>query len=1000
MLVIPNENVILKVSVCNKYVIDVEPIPPSQRNNRNVQHGYLNCLNDTLDTLYEIVKEARNNRTSDNSLEYVYVKQLNEPKTNVPAIPSTGVNSVTKASRSQPKSNKKIDRTLTAKSKHKKNVEAYLTNNKSDLHKKNRVDYGISFKHAVVNLNSNSHCKTCNKCMISFNHDECVAKNFMKQFIGAVRFGNDHSRAIIGYGYYVIGDSMISRVYYVEGLGHNLFSVGQFCDSDLEVAFLKHTCFVRDLDGVDLIKGTRGTNLYTIFVEDMMRSSPIFLLSKASKNKSWLWHRRLNHLNFGTINDLAQKDLVHGLPRIKFEKDHLCSACQLGKSKKFTWVKFLITKDETLEVIIKLIKRLQVKLNNTIRNIRTDNGTGFVNRHLIQYYESVGISHQKSVPRTPSQQADHVPVFPTGTPASFSIEEDAPSTSISSSSQHHPGKLVQQIPIKLLYHMNISGNGPTLIRLTTLLGIPLDRTINMGLWYPKDTAMAYVDADHAGCQDTRKSTSGSAQFLAPAMAPPTRTDDQILPRSSWSLHYFLDNSIDVYSAVWDTVQYVKNTMSYSYQLDEQSFDLNKNTLRDALQITQVDNNISFSSPPTPNVLINFVNDLGYPKERMWEEFTQSIHSFIKDKNNLALHTQRKKKANPLVIPSVRFTKLIVHHLQSKHKFHPRPDSPINFPFEEYVLGYLKFSAKGTKQEVFGMPILNDLITIDIIVAKSLKDVHPTHWGPLPPVVFREPDSQRRQPLPEVQGKGKDKLIEEQGGPYPGDSAESRPLPSQGIHTGSSLDPVDEGFITTAYPNVQENLKLMVEEETITETKAKSMVSVTIQQDTSDIPPMKTSMIDLTSKPDSPKCIGELEQIMANLIQDNKHLEERDSPEADMKEILHQQMWETNSYQANEDHKNLYEAQEKSMVRDQTNQFLTDLAEARRKKKMRHDSPKTPHGSPPHQPPPPSPQAALSSSRIATSAEYTAWTTSDTRFKLSVSSIPEDLHMDDDLAPDK
>ncbi|GJZ54330.1 integrase, catalytic region, zinc finger, CCHC-type containing protein [Tanacetum coccineum] len=132
-------------------------------------------------------------------------------------------------------------------------------------------------------------------------------RNFVKKFIGTVRFGNDHFGAIMGYGDYVIGDSVISRVYYVEGLGHNLFSVGQFCDSDLEVAFRKHSCYVRDTDGVELIKGSRGSNLYTISVEDMMKSSPICLLSKASKNKSWLWHRRLNHLNFGTINDLAKK---------------------------------------------------------------------------------------------------------------------------------------------------------------------------------------------------------------------------------------------------------------------------------------------------------------------------------------------------------------------------------------------------------------------------------------------------------------------------------------------------------------------------------------------------------------------------------------------------------------------------------------------------------------------------------------------------------------------
>ncbi|GJU13130.1 integrase, catalytic region, zinc finger, CCHC-type containing protein [Tanacetum coccineum] len=187
----------------------------------------------------------------------------------------------------------------------------------------------------------------------------------------------------------------------------------------------------------------------SLMVEDMMKSSPICLLSKASKNKSWLWHRRLNHLNFGTINDLARKDLVRGLPRLKFEKDHLCSACQLGKSKKhthkpkpentnlevlntlhmdlcgpmrvqtingkkyilvivddysrFTWVKFLRSKDETPAVVIKFLKQIQVGLNKTVRYVRTDNGTEFVNKDLTDYYERVGIFHQKTVPRTPQQ---------------------------------------------------------------------------------------------------------------------------------------------------------------------------------------------------------------------------------------------------------------------------------------------------------------------------------------------------------------------------------------------------------------------------------------------------------------------------------------------------------------------------------------------------------------------------------------------------------------------
>nr|GEU50429.1 integrase, catalytic region, zinc finger, CCHC-type, peptidase aspartic, catalytic [Tanacetum cinerariifolium] len=270
-------------------------------------------------------------------------------------------------------------------------------------------------------------------CSKHMTGDRSRLMNFVKKFIGTVRFGNDHFGAIMGYGDYVIGNSVISRVYYVEGLGHNLFYVRQFCDSDLEVAFLKHTCYVRDTDGVELINGSRGSNLYTISIEDMMKSSPICLLSKSSKNKSWLWHRRLHHLNFGTINDLARKDLVRGFPRLKFEKDHLCSACQLGKSKKhthkpkdentnlevlntlhmdlcgpmrvqtingkkyilvivddysrFTWVKILRSKDETPEVIIKFITQIQVGLNKSVRYVRTDNADIFQSSDV-----SMGIS--------------------------------------------------------------------------------------------------------------------------------------------------------------------------------------------------------------------------------------------------------------------------------------------------------------------------------------------------------------------------------------------------------------------------------------------------------------------------------------------------------------------------------------------------------------------------------------------------------------------------------
>ncbi|GJW14757.1 retrovirus-related pol polyprotein from transposon TNT 1-94 [Tanacetum coccineum] len=171
-------------------------------------------------------------------------------------------------------------------------------------------------------------------CSKHMTGDRSQLTNFVSKFLGTVKFGNDHVAKIMGYGDYQIGNVTISRVYYVEGLGHNLFSVGQFCDSNLEVAFRQHTCYIRNLEGVDLLTGSRGDNLYTLSLGDMMASSPICLLSKASKTKSWLWHRRLSHLNFGAINHLARHGLVRGLPKLKFEKDHLCSTCALGKSTK------------------------------------------------------------------------------------------------------------------------------------------------------------------------------------------------------------------------------------------------------------------------------------------------------------------------------------------------------------------------------------------------------------------------------------------------------------------------------------------------------------------------------------------------------------------------------------------------------------------------------------------------------------------------------------------
>ncbi|GJX49690.1 retrovirus-related pol polyprotein from transposon TNT 1-94 [Tanacetum coccineum] len=273
--------------------------------------------------------------------------------------------------------------------------------------------------------------------------------NFVWKFLGTVRFGNDHVAAILGFGDLQWGNILITRVYFVEGLGHNLFSVGQFCDSDLEVAFRRNTCFVRNLEGVDLLKGNRTTNLYTINLHEMASASPICLMARATSTKSWLRHQRLSHLNFDTINDLAKNNIVTSLPKFKYHKEHLYPSYEQGKSKtashppkpvpnskqrlhllhmdlcgpmriasinekryvlvimddysRYTWVHFLRSKDEAPEVIKTFLKRIIVLLQSHVIIIRTDNGTEFKIQILKEYFDSVGISHQASFVRTPQQ---------------------------------------------------------------------------------------------------------------------------------------------------------------------------------------------------------------------------------------------------------------------------------------------------------------------------------------------------------------------------------------------------------------------------------------------------------------------------------------------------------------------------------------------------------------------------------------------------------------------
>ncbi|GJX78531.1 integrase, catalytic region, zinc finger, CCHC-type containing protein [Tanacetum coccineum] len=330
---IPSANTI----VPGMFKLDLEPLAPRLLQNREAHIDYLKYTQERDDILREIVKQAKATHPLDKELDFasmhaqqiqellVYVrdtfpnainisarkvdvtpknkvkkvrfvkpltsssniKQIESSTTsnsNIHVLSPTGLKCSTSNYGSKPTGNKKNDRISRTTSRNMKNkVEAQPRK----VNKKNHVIEPIcdaDVKHLLLNANSKPICAT-------------------------FRFGNDNIARIMGYGDYQLGNVTILMVYYVEGLGHNLFSVGQFCDADLEVAFWKNTWFIRNLEGVDLLSGSRDTNLYTISLDDMLKTSLVSLLSKASKTKSWLWHRRLSYLNFGTLNRLAK----HGL---------------------------------------------------------------------------------------------------------------------------------------------------------------------------------------------------------------------------------------------------------------------------------------------------------------------------------------------------------------------------------------------------------------------------------------------------------------------------------------------------------------------------------------------------------------------------------------------------------------------------------------------------------------------------------------------------------------
>ncbi|GJS84402.1 retrovirus-related pol polyprotein from transposon TNT 1-94 [Tanacetum coccineum] len=324
-------------------------------------------------------------------------------------------------------------------------------------------------------------------CSKHMTGDRSQLTNFVNKFLGTVKFRNDHVAKILGYGDYQIGNVTISRVYYVEGLGHNLFSVGQFCDSNLEVAFFVNTpAFIRNLEGVDLLTDLEATNLFILW---------------SLGGHEW-------------ILPISRHGLVRGLLKLKFEKDHLCSACAMGKSKKkphkpkserspinektlsvhhgslgdmrvasvngkkyilvivddysrFIWVKFLRSKDEALDFIIKrIIEIIHVDFDELTAMASEHSSSGPALHEMTPATISSGLvpNPPPSTPFVPPSRTDWdmlfqplfdellnpppsvdhpapevvapidevaapVPAVSTGSPSSTTVDQDAPSPS-------------------------------------------------------------------------------------------------------------------------------------------------------------------------------------------------------------------------------------------------------------------------------------------------------------------------------------------------------------------------------------------------------------------------------------------------------------------------------------------------------------------------------------------------------------------------------------------
>nr|GEV09459.1 hypothetical protein [Tanacetum cinerariifolium] len=886
---------------------------------------------ESVTTLREIVEEARVDKPLDSSLVSAYKNLASTPstkkkqvtfkepcetlthntpthpeqpkmkKTNELVIPSIGVKGATFASGLKPKRNKKKDRTLPAKSALKKVKKVW---------------------------------KLTKKLFATFGHQwKPTGRIFtLGEQFPLTRF-------------------TISKV--VPIIQPDNVSTNEFVITE-RLSNASQKPLTRDVNGVDLIKGNRGTNLYTISVEDMMKSSLIFLLSKASKNISWLWHHSVGIFHQKSIPRTPQQnDVVKRRNRTLVEATRTIQI--FSKAPMFLWAETVATACYTQNR--SLIHILGTPSSTTIdqdaSSTRYSPSSSIV-QPPISYQ---GVAAGPTLEDNPFTQADNDPFI--------NVFAQEPSYNESSSGDVSSAKSTQVLTtdaLWCLYNSVVSKDKPKNVKTdmyeacwframqeeihefdrlqqwelvpkpdcvmmdvkTAFLNVELKEEVYVsqpdpdhptyiyhlkkalyGLkqapraWYNTlsrflldnkffkgvDTAIAltaYADADHAGCQDTRISTSGSAEFLRDKL------------RFACSLDRGLPDILDSDKMEEENLpaptrsdeQLVPANLPHIY---EQWFTLTSDLLPDALEITLVDPANPVLSPPAGEIVMDFVNKL---------------------------------------------------------------ESPRHVTGDDFLLGNLKFFPKSEKDEVFGMPILKEPSAQheDDASANIIRDTS----SPTDAKTVADTDKTNSK-------EGKTAEIDEgQARSDLGKTPESRPPPEP------DPEPMHDDFVSTMYPQVHESLKHLDEEHVHMENPLSSTKTLSSMKNLDaytygdqffngkpterirekQIWKLKSNLIFTLELRDM---LHKINQTVNEVVKEAVHAalraplrdHFRELPEADMKEIPHQRMVKSGSYKSLPEDVALYEALEAFMERADRDEFLAEKDKSRKRRRNNQDPPPLP-----------------------------------------------------------